>query len=230
MAITETTPVEPLIPHDFDEEEHIFTNAVTKERILSVTQVLDSVDIVDYSGAPQAAMTRKSHLGKLAHRATEYIDSPNSELDWDTIDKRIKPYVVGWEEFCLDWDFEPRLTEYRGCVKLAQGAVGFIIDRVGLMDDRQYGRTTAIIEIKCTCKEEQSWPIQLAGYESCLLQLGLRPEGAPVFTRAAVQLLPEPVNGKFYKYFPYQDRMDRRVWEMALALTTWKLLHGYKLK
>lgn len=225
MATTTEITNSALIPHLFEEEGHTYTNASTKETILSVTQVLDSVGIVDYSDAPDAVLTRKSKLGSAIHRAAEYIDAPKSELDWDTVDERAVPYVVGWEEFCEDTSFVPQLVEYRGVVKLPQGAVGFQIDRLGLLN----GELSAIIEIKCTCREEPSWKIQLAGYELCVLELGYKPQGAPAFKRLAVQLLPERVNGKNYKIFPYESRMDRNVFQWALALATWKSLNGYKL-
>ena len=219
------TPDSVLVPYHFDEASHTFTNGITGRKILSVTQVLDTVGIVDYSDAPQEAMSRKSKLGSAVHRASEYIDAPKSELDWDSVDERIVPYVLGWEEFCADTHFVPEAVELSGCVKLPQGEVGFIIDRIGLLE----GQLSAIIEIKCTCQEEESWKIQLAGYEACALALGYKPQGAPTFKRAAVQLLPERVNGKYYKAHPYDNRMDRRAWECALFLATWKQLHGYKL-
>lgn len=227
MAALTEAPNTPsaLIPHLFEEESHVYTNADTKKPILSVTQVLDSVGIVDYSDAPTELMSRKSKLGRAVHTAAEYIDAPKSELDWDTVDERIVPYIVGWEEFCADTNFVPQLVEFRGCVKLPQGEVGFTVDRVGLLN----GELSVILEIKCTCQEEQSWAIQLAAYELCLLQLGHKSQGAPAFMRAAVQLLKERVNGKNYKVYIYENRMDRNVFQWSLALATWKQNHGYNL-
>jgi hypothetical protein len=217
---------EEVINFIFEEESHVYTNVDTNRTILSVTQVLDSVGIVDYSDAPSEAMSRKSELGSAVHKATQYIDGPNSELNWseEKVDDRIYRYILGWEEFVADTNFVPQLIEYRGCVKLPQGDVGFMVDRVGLLN----GELSAILEIKCTCKEEESWKIQLAGYELCLLMQGHKPQGSPAFMRAAVQLLPERLNGKLYKIYHYQDHQDRKVFQWALALASWKELHGYK--
>jgi hypothetical protein len=226
-TVTEQALNAAVINFQFEEESHTYTNTVTKQPILSVTQVLDSVGIVDYSNAPTEAMSRKSELGSAVHRAVQYVDASNSELNWDDdkIDDRIYRYILGWYEFCQDTAFVPQLVEHRGCVKLPQGEVGFMVDRVGLLN----GELSAILEIKCTCREEESWKIQLAGYELCELAAGNKPQGSPVFVRAAVQLLPERINGKLYKIFHYQDPQDRKVFQWALALASWKMNHGYKL-
>lgn len=220
MAST-TQPVSPAIEFTFEEEGHRYRDTAGQP-ILSVTQTLDSVGIVDYPEFAQAAMEWKSELGKAVHAATQFIDSSvEGELDWETVDPRCVNYVVAYEKFCEEASFTAQHVELRGAVRLPQGPVAFTLDRIGLM-----GGWSAIVEIKCTLKEENSWRIQLAAYEECLLALGHKPEGSPTFKRIAVQLRE---NGT-YKCFPYGDPLDKNVWRWALALATWKQRNGYQLE
>jgi hypothetical protein len=217
------TTVQPAIEFTFQEEGHIYRDTAGQP-ILSVTQVLDSVGIVDYPefASVQDAMEWKSTLGTAVHKATQFIDaSEEGELDWNTLDSRCVSYVVAYEKFCEEACFVAEKVELQGAVQLPQGRVAFTLDRIGKL-----GGLSAIVEIKCTLNIEQSVAIQTAAYEECVLALGHKPEGSPTFKRVAVQLR---ANGT-YKCYPYHDPMDKKVWQWALALATWKQNHSYRLE
>ena len=212
----------PAIDFTFEAEGHRYTERGSGIPILSVTQVLDSVGIVDYPDFAKDAMEWKSGLGTAVHTATQFIDSSaQGDLDWNTVDQRIVPYIVGYEKFCEEACFTAQHVELRGAVKLPQGPVAFTLDRIGTL-----GGLSAIVEIKCTLNLEKSVAIQLAGYEECVLALGHKPEGSPTFKRIAVQLRE---NGT-YKLYSYADPVDKNVWRWALALASWKQNNGYQLE
>ena len=232
MATT-AQPVNPAIEFTFQEEGHLYREKGSGIPILSVTQVLDSVGIVDYPEFAAAAMEFKSKIGTAVHSATQFIDTPDKgELDWETLDigstdngeekhYDLVPYVLAYERFCEEACFTATHVELQGAVRLPQGPVAFTLDRIGSMSG-----LSAIVEIKCTLNIEKSVGIQLAGYEECVLALGHKPVGSPTFKRIAVQL---KENGT-YKLYSFNDPMDKKVWQWALALATWKQNNGYKLE
>lgn len=222
MATTTQIPPSPAIEFTFDVATHCYRNKANKRPVLSVTQVLDSVGIVDYANAPAEALQRKSELGTYVHSAVHALLTPDEgELDWDTVPEAATPYILAAEKFVEETQFKPELVEYQNCVTLPQGPVGFRIDAKG-----KIGGYPVILEVKCALKEEKSWAVQLAGYEECILALGMKPEGAPVYKRIACQLRPD---GR-YKLWLYEDRRDKIVWQQALFLATWKMNNGYALE
>lgn len=218
----ETAAVNPAIDFTFEEESHAYRAKQGGKRILSVTQVLESAGLIDYAGAPQAALDYKSDIGTAVHSAVHALATPSEgELNWETVDPRCTPYIVGFEKFVEETGWTASLVEYQNCVKLQQGEVGFKTDQVGLI-----GGLSAVLEVKCTLDPENSWPIQLAGYVQCLLALGFKPQGSPAYKRLAVQLKPDAT----YKLHIFDERSDLYVWQWALALATWKANHGYNFE
>ena len=214
-TVTQPVPIE----FTFHEEGHRYVDKGGRQ-VLSVTQVLESAGLIDYSGAPQEALDAKSEVGSAVHSAVHVLSTPSEgELDWDTVDTRCTPYILGFEKFVNDTGWICQQAEYQNCVRLLQGDVGFKIDQIGLI-----GGMSAVMEWKCTAQPEKSWAIQTSGYEACLKAIGFKPEGTPAFKRLAVQLKPDGT----YKLHIFDDRTDKNVWEWCLALATWKLNHGYK--
>jgi hypothetical protein len=208
------------IEFTFEKEGHIYRDMLGQQ-ILSVTQVLDSAGIVNYSGAPEEALAFKSEIGDAVHKATEIIDTPDKgELDWDEVDPRCMGYVLSYERFKDETGFVASHVEFSGAVRLPQGNFAFTVDRLGTFQG-----LPVVFEIKCTLKQENSWRCQLAGYVDCIKALGFKPEGAPTWKRIAVQLKPDGT----YRLYPYDDRTDFEVWRWAAALATWKKNSGYRL-
>lgn len=63
----------------------------------SVTQVLESVGISDYSMVPKNFLEAAQQLGTDVHRLLELYDK--GTLDYDTVDDYIAPYLPSWVDF-----------------------------------------------------------------------------------------------------------------------------------
>lgn len=194
----------------FDQERHEYTDLRDGARVVSVTQVLNGVGLVDYSRIPESILSHKAEIGTAAHAACHFFDE--SDLEWSTVDLEVEPYVRAWEKFRRETDFEPRLIEHRGISEIDGMRYGFTVDREGLFN----GRPT-VCELKCTAGEEISWPIQLAAYE-----LALRKLDGTARARLVIHLRP---NG-CYSLINFTDIKDYQIWKCALSLEWWKRNKG----
>jgi hypothetical protein len=178
--------------------------------VRSVTQILNDVGLVDYSHIPEAVLEHKKEIGTAAHIAAHYFDE--GDLNWDTVDEEVAPYVHGWIKFREETRFVPRLIEKRGIATIRGMSYGYTLDREGVLN----GRDT-LIEIKCTAGVEISWGPQTAAYE-----LPLRSQDGKARRRIAVHL----GNDGSYTLVPFNDVTDYKVFEWALGIETWKRLKG----
>ena len=167
-------------------------------RLPSVTQIIadaglygDTSYYTDYS----------RDRGSFIHEAIEYHLS--GELDEETLDPVIVPYLDAWKKFQAEAKYVPDSCEER----LASGVYHFAgtVDHIGHM-----GGHFSIIDVKTSVVASAATGIQLAGYEILLSARGAR--------RFALHLQDD---GK-YKLIEYKDRNDRNVFLAALALWGWK--------
>src|SRR5215471_902905 len=78
----------------------------------SVTQVLNACGLVCYEGIPQAILDHKADIGRAAHAACHYLDE--GELEWESLDPEVEPYVRAWQKFRGEAPFRHELVEHRG--------------------------------------------------------------------------------------------------------------------
>lgn len=135
-----------------DEATHTYTvdGVITP----SVTQILESAGISDFSGVPPEVLRRAADRGTAVHLATWYDDQ--GDLDETTLDPAIAGYVEAWRRFKADNGVVIKLIEQR--VYSPLGYVG-TFDR--LIEMPKLG------EVLCDLKsgsESPSWPLQLAAY------------------------------------------------------------------
>lgn len=95
------------IPEDmlveFDERGHIYKHA--GEKIPSVTTVLTGTGLVRTFGFTELARQK----GSAVHRACQFLDE--NDLDWDSLDPVVRPYVECYAEFKKLAVFEPLIIE-----------------------------------------------------------------------------------------------------------------------
>ena len=189
----------------FDEQTHSYFNG-RGERVPSVTQILNAVGLVNYDGIPSAVLDHKAEIGKAAHSAAWFHDE--GDLDWETLDPEVEPYVRGWEKFRNETNFSPELIEYRGIATVNCYEYGFTLDRIGKFNGHQ-----TLLEIKCTANVEMSWGAQTAAY--CMAMR----DRYPTLFRMAVHLRP---NGT-YSLVPLAGVNDYLIFQAALAIESYKL-------
>lgn len=210
----------------FNAEDHrYFRDGI---EIPGVTRCLDHAGVADYSMIRKDILERSSEIGKLTHVACHYHD--DGGLDWDSVPEFIKPRVHAWVKFVDTECFKPfpDRIEYQTLGIVNGMPYGMRIDRAGLMRGRP-----AIVEIKCTAEIMSQHGIQLAGYSMGLPMPGeLDSEKTAAIVRFlrweryVVQLR---ADGTF-RLKRFNDRNDANIFTAALAITTWKLNEGVRIR
>lgn len=145
-----TAPAMPLL--DFDPESH--TYRFDGRVVPSVTQILRPVGF-DYSAVPPATLDYAAQRGTAVHSATEFFD--DGDLDEDSLDLEILPYVEAWRRFREESGFQV----FRSEVRVYSQRHGFAgtFDCLGVL-----GRQLAIVEKKTTAVLHPSTAIQVSAY------------------------------------------------------------------
>lgn len=175
--------------------------------IPSVTQIIQSAGLTDFSQVPASVLEASRLFGKAAHKACELWD--NGELDEEALDPALKPYLDGWKLFRQEYGFVLEKIEWQAYSPVYRFAG--TIDRIGKwrIDD-----TLIIADIK-TGVDSPATAIQLAGYE-LLLRENLKPKGK-------IKKLPVLLNGEgTYKIKEYSNKKDKDVFICALSLYNWR--------
>lgn len=184
----------------------------------SVTQTLNDAGLVCYDHIPEHILQRKAEIGIAAHLACWYYDE--GDLDWDTVEDPVMPYVFGWVKFRKETNFKPRIIEHRGIGEMAGVRFGYTLDREGDLNGSDF-----LLEIKCTAAVEPSWGPQTAAYEQALFSIDHKRR-----RRMAVHLRP---NGT-YSLVSLPDVQDYQIFRTVLVrpegweqvVQNWLLLKG----
>ncbi len=181
----------------FDLETHIYR---LNDRIIpSVTQILSSEGITDYSYADES----DREFGKAGHKMTELYDK--GILDIKTVSIPLTPCLENWKKFLKDFE----VTIFPGAIEKpiysSRYLFGVIPDRVGLVNNK-----VTVIEIKFSKTIQRGTGIQLAAQAIASTE-----HYGKVRQRIAVPLL-----GGTPQFF--NDRQDETIFISALNLWRWK--------
>jgi hypothetical protein len=183
---------------EFFEKTH--TYIVDGKETPSVTTVLNRLN--NYSYIDKDVLARAAKFGTAVHKATELYDK--NELDIDTLDAALLPYVEGWDLFLQDYKPDFLEIEYR--ISSVYGYAG-TLDRYAKIKDYR-----ATIDIKSGSTIPKTTGLQLAAYQQGLIEDGKQSE-----RRFAVHLKPFD-----YKVINYKDITDFTVFNSALTLHKWE--------
>lgn len=183
--------------------------------MIRVTELLAEAGLIDRTWFSEEGATR----GTYVHQACQYYDA--GELDEESLDPVLIPYVEGWKKFLEDTGFQVVASEKRMTSKIYKFTGQ--PDRIGQWPSVGL----CILDIKSGSL--QAWTaIQLAAYKLLVLENDdLNIAGVittPYIKRFAVNL---PGDGT-YKVKEYKDRADEGIFLAALAIHNWKKNHGGK--
>jgi hypothetical protein len=135
----------------------------------SVTQAMQLAGLDDLSRAPRHFVERAGAIGTAVHQACHFLDE--CDLDLDSLDPLIVGYVLGYQRFKEQHNFEPVVIEQRGLSVDPFGGLpyGFCLDRIGTI-----GGVEILIEIKTASRRYDWWRIQTAAYASAVNFTGPR--------------------------------------------------------
>jgi PD-(D/E)XK nuclease superfamily len=138
----------------FDELKHEYRHG--GKVVHSVTQILQNAGLIDLSMVKEDVLEYRRVLGTAVHRATELYDQ--DDLDVDSLDDRIRPYLDAWVKFKSDTQIVIEENELR----LFHPVYRFAgtLDRVG-----KIGKDRALIDLK-TGLMYPSYGPQTAAYKS----------------------------------------------------------------
>lgn len=135
----------------FEPEAHAYH--LNGERLPSVTQVLEP--LINYDGVPNGILQHAADRGTAVHLATEYFD--DGDLDEDSIDPEILPYVQAWQRFRAESGFEVLRSEVR--VYSERHRYAGTVDCIGVMRGR-----LVMVEKKTTAILAAATAIQVTAY------------------------------------------------------------------
>jgi hypothetical protein len=191
----------------FDPVAHRYTLLPAETRLPSVTDILRETGIstnfeaLAHLGAQTAAdIEAKRDLGRVVHADAHAFD--DDDLDWATVDPRVRPYLEAWATFRANQQLTPvareRLVYHPG--------LGYAGTLDGIFTRRTDGRTV-LVDIKLGDPEDAGGRYQTAAYQ--LAYCAERP-GVVIHERLCVWLRPDL--GVPYRVFPYTDWRDLQVW------------------
>jgi hypothetical protein len=203
------TPAPTMAGHlEFDAATH--TYRLDGELVPSVTTVLKSVGLVEYSHIPQDVLQAAAHRGTAVHYALELLD--RGELDYESLDPSIEFYVKAYGRFCAESGFIPAHIEYRVFHGLHRYAG--TLDRTGVLD----GALT-VLDFK-TGLVLPGHAVQLAAYANCLVM-------PRRFRRIALQLCGDGTY-RVHEYPLGTMSRDIDLFLAALACHNFKTLKEYR--
>ena len=126
----------------FDPIRHAY--AVDGVPVLSVTQILKAAGLVDYDGIPEHVLRYAAERGTAVHTACEYYDQ--DDLDPDTLDPQLAPYVAAWMQFRKQHPFKIMASERMYLGQFDGLRFGMTLDRLADMQG------STILYIKCTSR------------------------------------------------------------------------------
>lgn len=162
----------------------------------------------DYARVPKDVLEYKRMLGRSVHKAIEFFES--GELDMDTVDDQVIPYMEAWQKFKADVPLRVYRSEclvysprYQYC-----GQFDLIVCKPKL----------ALIDIKCVVTMVPETALQTAAYAQAYLET----YGEKIDERAGLQLKPDGT----YRLHPYKNKNDFAIFQNALNLRRWMMNNG----
>ena len=176
----------------------------------SITQVIESAGLVDYSHIPADELKFFQDRGTGVHRACWFDD--DNDLDEATVDPLIIFRLYAWRKFRQEMPFTVVKSEERGFDRI-YGFAGTPDRLVAFPDARR-----AVIELK-------SGPIQAAAAIQTAAQAHLLSPGSPErYRRFAVHLRGDG-SYSVKEFCQSQARQDLSIFLCALNLHLWKRGH-----
>jgi hypothetical protein len=166
--------------------------------------VLKAVGVsADFAKVPEGTLEFRRQLGTAVHIDAHAYD--DNDLDWATVDDRVKPYIEAWAEFRLAKNLEPTQRERRVYHRI----FGYCGTLDGIF---AYDGASILIDIKTGDPEDAAAQFQTAAYEAAY-RLDFPQDR--IDERWSVQLCPElrvP-----YRITPYTDFRDFQKFQAFLT-------------
>lgn len=196
-----------MLQFDSDKHEYRFGGI----SVPGVTSIL--APLVDYSMVNQELLERARLLGQAVHLTTELYDQ--DQLDFDTLDPVLVPYLDAWIRFRKEVDFQPIGIEQR--VYHPSFRYAGTLDRTGIVRDKM-----AVLDIKKMLVLGPVIGVQLAAYEKAVNVALPADCKNRIETRYALGLQADGT----YRLQQYQDPADWSTFLSLFNIKNWKAKHS----
>lgn len=200
-----------MVPVVFDEATH--TYRVAGVVVPSVTQILSDLSVM--KRLDPAVLAEGRVRGRMVHHAVDLYN--RKDLDEDSLDDSLKPYVTAWKRFCRDMEYEPEINEQ--ILYSARWMFAGTPDTMGTWKQLRR-RPKVLIDVKTGAQDPCHGP-QTAAYVELLRENGLL-KASELPQRAIVRLQPTG----FYKVDPMMDPGDWSTFMAALVCHKFKERQG----
>lgn len=194
----------------FDEGPHVYKwNGIV---VPGVTTVLNPAYEWLQTVNPYV-LERKAMIGRETHIACKYL--ADDELDWDSLDQAVRPYVESYAEWLAMAGVKLLLTEFQVYNPLHSyaGTEDVCFDLGGDVWD---------VDLKTTSAISEAVGLQVAAYSDARQRMPRCGFKGRV-RRGALQLLP---TGKAAKLTEFKDASDLNHFLSFLNLHRWRTKHG----
>ena len=203
----------------YEAEGHRYT--LNGQSIPGCTSILQGVGLVNLDFIQKEVLERASAIGTQVHDYTTWWEDDELDLADLAPFPNIESRVMGWVEFCNEWQWKSEIKEIPIGIKINGMTFGMIPDRIGSGNFGPKGeRVPAVAEIKCTSQFSYAHAIQTAAQA-----LPSKSNGNMV-KRYGVRLLEKPIRGKRYELKEFDQANDERIFLAALAIEWDKRNHG----
>lgn len=197
-----------------DEENHKYTDEITGEQLLGVSEILQLARLTDFSDVPEDVLSEAQERGTNGHYACELYDK--GILDYATLCEGLKPILERWKGFISDYGIVFAKEDIERIVW--SDVWGFVgrFDRVGLIKKKR-----VLVDIKITSKIYRSTKFQTMAYKIAYEER----TGLKVDERWIVNLKKE---GKAIvtPYTKQDDVYDRKIFLSAINIANEKIQNG----
>lgn len=186
----------------FDAGQHSYL--LDEKSIPSVTTVLTSAGISDYSGVLKPVLENAANRGSSVHKILEMFDI--GVLPTDDPKQWYTPYLVAWVEFIFKFDVQ--IIECEKRVFHEKFWFAGTLDRIAEIKGVPY-----VLDIKTTACIMPSHSIQTSAYA-----LAYKAMFGKTLKRASVYIRPHE-----YVFNPNTNKTDESVFLAALQIHNWKV-------
>jgi len=194
---------------EFFEADHRYV--VNGEEYPSVSAIL--APFMDFSRVPRDVLERKRQIGRAAHRCIELGD----ELDIDTVDEQVQPYLESWRKFIATKPLRVLASE-RIVYSTRYRCAGRLDLNVEFLDNPGvYWQ----LDVKCVDRMMPETALQTAAYS----EFWNEREQPRLTKRAGLQLRPDGSQGELYTYDRIGNKNDFNYFLNMLNANRWVRNH-----
>ena len=196
--------------------EYFQLKGTEKKKLISVTEVLSGMGLIDMRGVPAELLARAQKFGKALHYATALDDV--CKLDESTVkDTMLRNHLESWRKFRKEWGYKFEENEIEQIMYHPLFLFAGTPDRYKIM-----GQELHIIDLKTSTSMYPSTALQVGGYELLICEILKRK------FKKVIRLGVQTDDSGIAKVKEYKNPSDKSVFLSYLNTYKWELNNNIK--